>query len=198
MLKKENIHICFKQSDDHFIEWLVQILGPVILGVKPAEILSFPSQDKTITEKINKIHNYFGNCKRISYKIFRYNHKSTKIFFYTPLSLDAVLRDYRNAKFLKSIGYPNVYSLESYITHIVDKMMYGTIPDEIGVFLGYPLKDVLGFIGHPSLKLTKINGWRVYGDATLSDKRYNEFLKAKHKINNLLAYGDVDKVLAYA
>ncbi|SHK60846.1 Protein of unknown function [Tepidibacter formicigenes DSM 15518] len=60
-------------------------------------------------------------------------------------------------------------------------MKNGSIPDEIGVFLGYPLKDVMGFIGHPSLKLTKIKGWRVYGDSRLSDKRYMEFFNARKK-----------------
>ncbi|QZY55367.1 DUF3793 family protein [Crassaminicella profunda] len=198
MLQKEKNPICFQQSNDEFIKWLVQILGPVILGAKPSEILSFPSHDKTLNEKINKINHYFGNCKKISFKIFHFNHKSTKILFYKPVSLDGVLRDFKNAKFLKSIGYPKEYNLELYLNHMIEKIIQGTIPDEIGLFLGYPLKDVLGFMGHPSLKLTKVNGWRVYGDATLSDKTYDEFLKAKAQIKNLLTFCSMHKILSYA
>lgn len=198
IIMNANKHICFKQSNDDFIKWLVQLLGPVILGAKPAEILSFPNHDNKLHEKINKIQNSFKHCKKISYKIFHFNHKSTKVFFYNTVSLDTVLNDYKNAKFLKTINYPKAYSLDSYIEHMIDKMMRGTIPDEIGIFLGYPLKDVLGFMGHPSLKLTKINGWRVYGDTKISDKRYHEFLNAKNKIKNLLTYTGIDHVLTYA
>lgn len=198
MSRKENKPICFQQSNDSFIKWLVQTLGPVLLGAKPSEILSFPSNDKELTEKINKIHHHFGNCKKISFKIFHFNHKSTKVLFYKPISLEAALTDFRNARFLKSIGYPKEYSLESYLGHMIDKIKKGNIPDEIGLFLGYPLKDVIGFMGHPSLKLTKVNGWRVYGDAALSDQTYNEFLKAKATIKKLLTFANMDQILSYA
>ncbi|QXM06859.1 DUF3793 family protein [Crassaminicella indica] len=198
MLQIENKPVCFKQSNDNFIKWLVQILGPVILGAKPSELLSFPNNDKAFDEKIHKIHYYFRNCKKISYKIFPFSHQSTKVFFYQTKSLEAVLKDPRNARFLKSIGYPKVYNLEDYLNHMIDKIMQGTMPDEIGLFLGYPLKDVIGFMGHPSLRLTKVNGWRVYGDATLSDQTYNEFLKAKNQIKKLLAFSHIDQILSYA
>ncbi|MCT4606988.1 MAG: DUF3793 family protein [Marinisporobacter sp.] len=198
MSQQENKPICFQRSNDSFVKWLVQILGPVILGAKPSEILSFPSHDKELHEKIDKIHHYFGNCKKISFKIFYFNHKSTKVLFYKPVSLNAVLKDFRNAKFLKSIGYPKEYTLESYLDLMIDKIRKGSIPDEIGLFLGYPLKDVIGFIGHPSLKLTKVNGWRVYGDATLSDQTYNEFLKARATIKKLLTFANMDQILSYA
>ncbi|WP_243414587.1 DUF3793 family protein [Sporosalibacterium faouarense] len=197
MIKEMNTRICFKQTDDDYINWLIQTLGPVILGVKPAEILSFPKNDVNIADKISKIRFFFKDCRKISFKIFRYNEKSTKILFYTPKSLDSVLIDKRNNKFLISIGYPKAYSLESYLNYIIEKMKGGTIPDEIGIFLGYPLKDVMGFIGHPSLKLTKVKGWRVYGDSTLSDKRYNEFLNAKFRVKNILACSGIDTILAY-
>lgn len=76
-----------------------------------------------------------------------------------------------------------------------EKITNGNIPDEIGIFLGYPLKDVLGFMGYPSLKLTKINGWRVYGDSLLSDIKYNQFKRAKENIKILLTLRTVSEIL---
>jgi hypothetical protein len=78
--------------------------------------------------------------------------------------------------------------MEGYLNLLLDKMQTGEIPDEIGIFLGYPLKDVIGFIGHTSLKLTKINGWRVYGDPRLSDEKHNSFVKAKEHMKKMLEY----------
>lgn len=188
MERSSTKHICNREINDDFIIRLIELLGPVILGVKPAEILSFPNYDINTKSKLDKIEGFFKTCSKISYIKFTYNLSSIKILFYNPKPLEVTLTDKRNLRILKSIGYPKKYSLDSYLNHLVEVMMTGNIPDEIGIFLGYPLKDVLGFIGHPSLKLTKVNGWRVYGDSRLSDKRYTEILEAKNKIKNLLNY----------
>ncbi|SHK02315.1 DUF3793 family protein [Paramaledivibacter caminithermalis] len=181
--------------NDDFVVWLVGILGPVLMGSKPAELLSFPKQDKYLLKKIQNIEKHMAKCKRITYKSFEFKNNSVKILFYNPKTLDQNLKEYRNMRFLKSVGYPEKYDLEIYVQFIVDKMKDGVIPHEIGVFLGYPLKDIIGFIGHPSLKLTKINGWRVYGDPKLSDRRFNEFLEAKNKIKKLLESNKPEEVL---
>ena len=67
------------------------------------------------------------------------------------------------------------------------------MPHEIGVFLGYPLKDVMGFIGHPSLKLTKVNRWRVYGHTKVSDVISQRILAAKKQIKEQLDQYDCVK-----
>lgn len=177
---------CYMGNTDEFIKWIVEILGPVLFGVKPAELLSFPMRDPHTLTKLNKIHDVFSKCHKVSFEIFEYNNTSIKVMFYHPSFLDKVLRDPRNFKFLRERGYPEEYDQKLYLRCIIEKMIEGTIPDEIGIFLGYPLKDVLGFIGHPSLKLTKVSGWRIYGNARLSDLKYEEFLNAKSKVKHLL------------
>lgn len=180
---------------DNFIGWLVEILGPVLMGSKPAELLSFPKYDKLLLKKIEDIEKHMGKCRRITYRLFENEKGNVKILFYNRKALDDNLRDYRNMKFLKGLGYPREYDLEKYLEIIINKMINGVVPHEIGVFLGYPLKDIIGFIGHPSLKLTKVNGWRVYGDPRLSDKKLNEFLEAKSKVKELLQSNRPEKVL---
>lgn len=183
-------------KDNHkFNGWLVEILGPVLIGSKPAELLSFPKHDRNTFKKIEEIQRYIGKCKRVKYRLFKYKNDSIKVLFYNPKALDRSLKECRNMKFLKSLGYPKEYELDTYIEFIVNKMIDGIIPHEIGVFLGYPLKDIIGFIGHPSLKLTKISSWRVYGDPRLSDKRLDEFLDAKNKIKRLLMSSKPEEVL---
>ncbi|KXG76664.1 DUF3793 family protein [Thermotalea metallivorans] len=177
---------CCMDSPDEFIKWLMEILGPVLFHVKPSELLSFPLCDANTHAKLHKIEEIFNKCQKIAYEIFEYNKKSVKVMFYNPMLMDAVLKDHRNLKFLVQRGYPERYNLELYLDCLIQKMKEGNIPDEIGVFLGYPLKDVIGFIGHPSLKLTKVRGWRIYGNSRLSDLRYKEFVNAKSKMKTLL------------
>lgn len=195
--KYSDSYIVSCRRNDNFIKWLVETLGPVLIGSKPAELLSFPKHEKELSKKIDSIEKHIGKCKKIAYILFKNKNDSIKILFYNPQTLDDNLREYRNIKFLKSLGYPKKYDLKEYLEVLVSKMVDGFIPHEIGVFLGYPLKDIMGFIGHPSLKLTKVNGWRVYGDPRLSDKRRSEFIEAKNKVKKILEIDKPEKVLMY-
>ena len=52
--------------------------------------------------------------------------------------------------------------------------MAGEFPHEIGVFLGYPLDDVRGFIENPHGG--KVCGtWKVYGDEAQAEKAFERF-----------------------
>jgi hypothetical protein len=175
--------------------WFVQLIAPVLTGAKPAEILSFPNDEKH-KARLESIKSCVKLSSKLSFKEFSYCAKCTKLFIYNLNAVDETLRDKRNTRFLIQKGYSEVYSLDTYISQLIAKMQEGTIPDEIGVFLGYPLKDVMGFIGHSSLKLTKVNGWRVYGDPRISDKRYNDFMEAKESIKNMLIHNSPNNILA--
>lgn len=177
---------CFCKSDNtEFLGWFVQLIAPVLTGAKPAEILSFPNDEKH-NARLEGIKACIKLSNKLSFEEFSYCAKCTKLFIYNLNAVDETLRDKRNIRFLKGLGYSEEYSLDVYISTLMKKMRSGSIPDEIGVFLGYPLKDVMGFIGHKSLKLTKVKGWRVYGDPTLSDKKHRDFMEAKETIKKML------------
>lgn len=185
-------------SDDEFVRWAVELLGPVLLGVKPAEIVSFPEKNQLCIERREAVKQIFSWGTKVSFKEFKAQNGCRKILFYHCQALEGTLKDYRNIKFLRSLGYPWEYNLHSYLDYMIKQMEKGDIPHEIGVFLGYPLKDVLGFIGHPSLKLTKVNGWRVYGNPRLSDEKYVRILDAKKQIRNMLQTRGLEEIIQSA
>lgn len=182
-------------KDNGFEKWIVQLLGPVLLGEKPAEIVSFPKKDNL---ELRGIKDIFSKCNKVSYKEFVAFNGCKKILFYNNKLLDSTLSDLRNLVFLKKLGYGEKYSLDNYLGHLIKKMEKDSIPHEIGVFLGYPLKDVIGFMGHPSLKLTKINGWNVYGDSRLSDEKYVKFNNAKQQIRKMLEKNSPEMIVQSA
>ena len=59
-------------------------------------------------------------------------------------------------------------------------------PHEIGVFLGYPLKDVLGFMGYGKKELVEIRNWKIYGDKQVSYDVYNSFLRDKKIMREMI------------
>jgi hypothetical protein len=177
------------------MRWFVQLIAPVLTGAKPAEILSFPNGEEH-NARLTNIKTCIKLTNKLAYYEFSFCSKCTKLFIYNLNALDETLKDKRNIRFLIEQGYPRAYGMEAYINELMLKMKAGVIPDEIGVFLGYPLKDVMGFIGHASLKLTKVDGWRIYGDPRISDKKHNDFKKAKEYVKELLVSNSPSNILA--
>lgn len=92
------------------------------------------------------------------------------------------LENKKQNNFLKFIGYPREYNLEGYINELVNRLHSDQFPHEIGIFLGYPIKDVLGFMGYGKQELSCIYGWRVYGNKEISYQTYSKFVEDKQKM----------------
>lgn len=165
-------------KNDNFMNWLFNLLSPIVVGVKPAEIVSFPPFDKNRDEKISFLKEFFKDDENIEIAEFPYCIDCKKMFIYNKKALDATLNEKRVVNFLTLYGYPNSYNLDNYLAVLLEKFKE-EIPHEIGIFLGYPIKDVMGFMGHKSLKLTKTRGWQVYGDPKISDYKYEKIMKIR-------------------
>ena len=71
------------------------------------------------------------------------------------------------------------YKLSAYMNELVVRLQSEEFPHEIGIFLGYPLKDVLGFMGYGKYELVEVRNWRIYGDKEISYKVYDNFMRDK-------------------
>ncbi|MCK8815786.1 DUF3793 family protein [Natroniella sulfidigena] len=103
-----------------------------------------------------------------------------RTLFYHQTALDRQLDNVKVLNFLKQLGYPEEYKFKSYLDLLVTKLKNydlgsGGFPHEIGIFLGYPLKDVLGFMGYSDLEYTCREEWKVYGDKAISALQKNRF-----------------------
>lgn len=185
---------CESKINSSYIKWLIEILGPVILGSKPAEILNLSSKDNNKETKLNDIKLFFSNCTRLSYEIINIQDGGVRIVFINKESLSKALSNKKCLNFLKFVGYPSNYDLEEYISVLIDKLHTNDFPHEIGIFLGYPLKDVVGFMGYGKYKFCKTRYWRVYGDETISDNVYNQFISDRTKMKNLLETNSLNQL----
>lgn len=191
-----NSYSCKNKSNSLYINWLVELLGPVLLGSKPTEIVNIPFKDSNKETKINEIKTHFNNCKKIDIIFIDKKEKGIRILFINRDSLENRLSCRKSRNFLKFLGYPKNYSLDSYINHLVIKLHEDSFPDEIGIFLGYPLKDVLGFMGYGKNELHSIKSWRVYGNPTPSEEIYNLFLKHREAIRTLLTQQNAEYIVS--
>ena len=161
---------------------MAEKLAPVLMGVKTAELLCFRMTAEEQLRHLRTVTMLLDKSDKVGYRAFITASGRYKVLFYHLESLQAMVADGRNQRFLLQQGYQANSSLEKLLDQLVFRMESGNLPHEIGLFLGYPLKDVMGFMGHPSLKLTKVTGWRVYGDPEPSDRRYRLIQEARRQM----------------
>nr|MCM0167822.1 DUF3793 family protein [Paeniclostridium ghonii] len=185
---------CKNRINSSYIKWILELLGPVILGSKPSEILNISLNDNRKEYKIKQINSFFKNCSRLKYEMVYKNNGEIKMLFINKQALTETLNNKKCINFLRFIGYPNDYTLENYINFLLNRLKENEFPHEIGIFLGYPLKDVVGFMGYGNYELQKTKYWKVYGSTEISDRIYNNFLEDRKKMRNMLDNKSLDKI----
>lgn len=71
-------------------------------------------------------------------------------------------------------------------------------PHEMGVFLGYPVEDVEGFIVHKGQNYLYSGYWKVYADVSAKQQMFQEYEDAQRDVITLLAEGmDIRRIIEY-
>ncbi len=120
-----------------------------------------------------KLYNRILEPKGIEIVVLMRREKSSLIYVYHKNKLKHLLETDACQKVLKPFGYKG-HDVYDQMNQLKIRLQQDEFPHEIGVFLGYPLSDVLGFINCEKCLL--IGHWKVYQKAKLRDqqfKRYN-------------------------
>ena len=100
--------------------------------------------------------------------------------------------------FLKKYGYKNT-DVDSAIERLKVRIKdVNDFPHEIGIFLGYPLGDVIGFIENGGKNSKCVGCWKVYCNQCQAVKLFAQFNKCKEVYNRLWANGRRLEQLAVA
>ena len=78
--------------------------------------------------------------------------------------------------FLKKEGYPVDENLNEVLDVLNSRISKGSaFPHEVGIFLGYPLVDVLGFIEHQGQNCKFCGYWKVYDNEEATRSLFDSF-----------------------
>ena len=189
-----NKKCCENKSNSLYIKRILEMLGAVILGSKPAEIINVPGSKEDKKIKLSQIEAFFSNCSRITYRIITTHDGGKRVLFINEKSMEKVLVNKRCINFLKFVGYPADYELNDYMDELVFRLQSEEFPHEIGVFLGYPLKDVRGFMGYGKNELVEVKNWRIYGDKEISYEVYNNFMRDKAIMKEMIESMNINEL----
>ncbi|EXM37512.1 MAG: DUF3793 family protein [Ruminococcus sp.] len=137
--------------------------APTLMGMKCGSLPTLSSEEYNIDE-LSRLFakRYFGT--RIGARIISRCSHRTIIYLYDMRLLEATLSDKAVRNFLAEYGYDKSWDAQSCLDRLCKRLTQSDFPHEIGIFLGYPLEDVKGFIANCGQKCKLCGVWKVYGD----------------------------------
>ena len=93
-------------------------------------------------------------------------------------------------RLLEESGYP-CHSAGQCVACLIRRLRESEeFPHEIGLFLGYPIEDVVGFIRYAG-KGCKLSGlWKVYGDAEAASRLFDRLSRVCHAVTRRVDKGE--------
>ena len=122
-------------------------------------------------------------------KVVFKDEKRLLVYVYRDNMLRKDLKAKDVSKFMKAYGYGNK-SVNECIEHLKTRFSQcSCFPHEIGLFLGYPLGDVVGFIENGG-KNSKCGGyWQVYCNEQEAKRQFADFSKCRNMYKRLFNEG---------
>ena len=157
-------------------EVLITHGSATLAGLKTASLVSVPREDaQSLLASVRGL-NHRLVPRGLRLVVVRQTQRRVLIYVYRPQRLLRDLEDPLAREMLLSRGYP-LATVEQAVAHLVRRLrMCDDFPHEIGLFLGYPARDVAGFLAdsaHP--KYTGV--WKVYDDVDAARRLFAQFAK---------------------
>ena len=165
---KEEANRIDESHRKELLKFLLVKTAAVRQGVKPAELLRVRHCYSSVNEEGLRVCLYRSDIYEIlglDYVELKVEDESSLVLFYNPPVLEATLELPRNRRWLARLGYPLKGTMRQMLAALCRRASGKELPHEVGIFIGYPLKDVAGFMRRiPATPLHR-GAWRVYGDA---------------------------------
>jgi hypothetical protein len=117
--------------------------------------------------------------------VIREQEDGLLVFLFDKALLErTVLDDPVVRRTLVGMGYPPRHSLSVFLVHLRNRFECHKCPHEVGLFLGYPLDDVLGFIRHGGRGYKLCGVWKVYGNVERAKNRFRQYELCRETMEN--------------
>lgn len=156
---------------------IVRHCSPTLAGLKIGNLFNYTVED--INKLLNEINEYNNklNSRGIYFALLRVKDNKALVYVYRKVYLEKMLQNEDVIDFLTGYGYMSS-SVDSCIKQLSHRLeSEKEFPHEIGVFLGYPLEDIIAFIKNKGNNSKCIGYWKVYGDECSAKKIFAQFKK---------------------
>jgi len=176
-----------KIDNSNYINFLLaNFCMPTLLQLKASTLVQIQKKHGSLEEALNilwlKIRQY--NCK---YIILYENHMRASVLIYHESTLRNCLLKNENQDYLIGLGYQLYgdrltqlfFTLSKRINNYNKNKSEGQFPHEIGIILGYPLRDVKEFVSNKGQNYIACGCWKVYHNPEHSKKMFELYHKIR-------------------
>lgn len=148
-----------------FEETVIHCSAPALCGIKPASLFSLKSEFYLSNRsRLFSWRTSFSKNDRFFVPVKKEDGRFL-IFVYDKKLLKDICSRSRSLEYLKSKGYRVEKGFDSILGELISRLAHGkSFPHETGLFLGYPLEDVIGFETQKAQNCLFSGVWKVYGD----------------------------------
>ena len=182
-----------------FEQELIEHCSPTLASIKAASLFTYTY--KSLKELHVRVTYSNSKMKRkgITFDILSENVGVNKalIYVYRRADLEKILNRDEISKFLLKQGYliddneiDGEVNCEKIILQLKKKFeKLNQFPHEIGIFLGYPIGDVKGFIENHGCNCKCTGYWKVYCNEEEATKTFRKYKKCRDIYMNLWISG---------
>ena len=178
--------------------YLIAHCSPTLASLKTANLVtvSFPSEEDL--EQQLAMWNEHLCDKGVSLLMMRKRENTALVYVCRKAKLQEDLRKPGVADFLSHYGYVQ-NDVEYALERLASRLDEGDdFPHEIGIFLSYPLGDVIGFIENAGRNSKCTGCWKVYCNECEAIKLFARFRKCKDIYQRLWNEGRTVRQLTVA
>ncbi len=178
-------------SKEEGLKYLAVKIAPTIFGVKPAVLLTLKDSPRRPENNLYTffIQNKHFICRTLNVEISELKNCGicAKVIFFRRDLMRMLISNDKKKDYLAEFGYGDCSDLDEYLQKLKSRFNSDDFPHEIGIFLGYPLKDVYGFVNcHEKCRNTEKTPWKVFGDPEPSLKIIDAHRKARKSMFSLI------------
>lgn len=176
------------QDRKKFEQMLAFHSAPTLLGVKCANLFAVNQTELSLSD----IEGYFRSRPALSCLSVRFLCKCKEralLYVYHKPILEMWLSDERVSNFLKEYGYDAEFTTDEKLDILEKHILCGNFPHEIGIFLGYPVDDVLGFIENDGANYLFCGFWKVYSDPKGARRKFDNYVYCRDFLCNNINHG---------
>lgn len=156
---------------------LIEHCAPTLAGIKSANMLNyhFERKERVLWELASVNHKL--NIRGVFVEAILWKENSVLIYTYRPSHLQRELYQEGVKELLAEYGYKDV-ELRNCLNRLKERLyQYDCFPHEVGIFLGYPLEDVKGFIKNKGRDCKCCGIWKVYCNEQEKEKLFEKLYK---------------------
>lgn len=192
----KNLLAYYSDPVDCLTAHLMLECSEVLAGMKPANLISLVNRPRPCGRNLYQLwqsmhHQAIKRLEKLDFLVLQTKERALMLLCYDKQQLTRHLEHAGIRTLLQKAGYQREASVDQLLAELKQRITdRNSFPHEIGLFIGYPAKDVAAFMGLVKLPFTCQALWKIYGNPDRSLHLAEHFRCCRQRMSRLLASGN--------